>query len=391
MLANRIIMALKGLLIDHSVPVTVVASAYDTSGNGGRKLVRLSNGWLVAAVFDSATPRLNFYKSIDNGASWSRLCYANYTMTQGFAIASYGTNVYCIWVQSSNPSIYGVKFDATAVADSAQAYNITIDSSQTSLGTGCSITCDSSGNLYAAWCSKNATYPNSFNIRYSKSVDGGVTWPAASQIGTYNTVGADETNPSLVINSLGNPCIFTKYGQPSNSDYRIRRCLFTGVSWNNGTVYSGDSNRVQSEPSAVVSPDGTIHVVWYGVDSIDTTKTNIRYSKSTDGGANWSAAIKLTSGNTYSQSLPTITSDKNNNIYVIWQGSTATNPTFSNIRKIVYNGSWEGITELTSQNSAFIRWASLCSNYTDFTDPLCIYQDNQAGAVKFRGVWNEAA
>lgn len=49
--------------------VVVSGSGYSTAGNGGRKLVRLKNGTLVAAFVDGKSFYLK--KSIDMGNTWS--------------------------------------------------------------------------------------------------------------------------------------------------------------------------------------------------------------------------------------------------------------------------------------------------------------------------------
>lgn len=378
---------------DRSIPVTVIASAYDTSGNGGRKVVRLSNGWLVCVVAaPSGLIGPVWYKSIDNGVTWTRLCYADIgAVPYALALVSYGTNVYTMFCLSGGTANWNFKFDATTVTNTDRSgYAITLDSAQSSSGPGCSITCDSSVNLYAAWCSKNATYPNSFNIRHAKSTDGGATWKKADgsagidQITIYNISTTNMMYPSIVINSSGYPVIIASYSTSASNAIVAYR--WTGAAWSSSTVYTvATAAYGQNFPSAVVSPDNSIHVVWAGMDSTDTTKYNIRYSKSTDGGATWSAMDKRTSGNTYDQQYPSITADKSNNLYIEWQGRAS--GTYDQIRKMIYNGSWGAASDLTANTTANAASPSTCSNHTDFTDPLCVYQDNQAIAVKFRGIW----
>ncbi len=394
MLAHRIITALKSILVDHSTPVTVVASTYSTSGNGGRKLVSLSNGWLVVAEYSSNIIYLQVSK--DNGANFSALCNIqnSTSITSGFAIASSGTNVTVLFADGAT-TISSCTFDAAIVSNTNiySTTNKTVDSGQTAIGSGRSITCDSSSNLYATWCSKNSTYQNNFNIRHAKSADGGTTWTKANgtagvdQLTTENDASSYNQNPTIIINGS---IIFIAYENKSTTiNASIAGYRFNGSTWNAAGVYvSGSASYLQYSPCAAVSPDGTIHVAWNGTDSTDTAYTNIRYSKSTDNGVTWSAMQKLTVGNSYYQQVPSIAADKNNNIYVVWQGIVSTiSTTLGQIREIVYNGSWGAITNLTTNPSASSTNPSVCANYTDFTDPLCIYTDSGAGAVKFRGVF----
>jgi hypothetical protein len=188
-------------VVDHSTALNVVGNNYSTLGNGGRKLVRLSNGWFVCVAWDGTGHILNFYVSKDNGSTWSLLCYAAWNPSLTYnesAICCYGTKVICITNATLDTNVYTYKFDATTISGSlpSAAY---LDSSQTSFGPGVSIEADSTGVIHAVWSSKNATYPNSYNIRYAKSTDGGSTWSAPTQVTVNNTSGVYVQNPSVVI------------------------------------------------------------------------------------------------------------------------------------------------------------------------------------------------
>lgn len=363
-------------------PANIVNLSYDTSGNGGRKLIKLSNGWLVCVAKSSNV--VYWYKSVDNGLTWVQLTYATIGSTLGsYTLTSIGTNVYSIMNDAS--TLYGIKFDATSVPNTERGGTaITVDSSQTSFN-GCSIILDGS-NLHAVWASKNSTYPNSFNVRYSKSMDNGATWATPTQTTTSNTTGEDYKNPSIIVNALGYPVIFSDINQATTTNL-IKAFQYDGTSFYYRNVYI-NNGFTQTNPCAVVDKTGTIHVVWQGYDSTDTSKYNIRYSKSIDNGATWSSAIKLTQGNTYNQEKPTITTDSSGKVYVYWQGiDPAVSTSYYNIRKTVLDGStWSSIETITKNTTNSALNPTLCSNFTDFFSPLYIYQDQQAGAVKFSGL-----
>ncbi|MBO8164706.1 MAG: exo-alpha-sialidase [Brevibacillus sp.] len=320
---------------------TVVNAAYDTSVNGGRKLVRLSNGWLVANTSNPSNGDVYYFVSKDDGGSWEQLCYATLSETTGHAIVSVGTTVYGLFSNAAN--VYSVKFDATTVTNNALTLNlIEIQNAINS----CSLAIAPDGTLHAAWSSKNSSYPNSFNIRYSKSTDGGQTWATPTQVTASNNSGVDNRNPCVVIDFSGFPVIF--YDLYNGSTYFIKaRTTTDGTTFTARDVYYVGSY-AQSSPCAIVDGNGVIHVVWHGKDSTDTTVHNIRYSKSTDGGKTWSAAVKLTSGNTYPQFFPSIAVDNSNKLYVLWHGKSAASPTCYQVRKIEFESVWSSITDLTS-------------------------------------------
>jgi hypothetical protein len=384
--------------------VTVVNKAYDTSGNGGRKLVRLSNGWLVASAYDSTGKNIFLYVDKQDGQGFQQLCYINPNNTTDLlayhALVAKDNKVYVLYSVSTikiNLSI----IDALSVTNTNQ-YNssITIDNFQSGFN-GVSLAINSAGTeLHAAWASKNSTYPNSFNIRYCKGTingDGSVTWGAVEQVTAYNVSGYDFISPSIVVkNNDAHICAVQNHG----GIYRIvdiskvHNGTYTTSSNNfvNGygavEVYYGGSY-YQVSPSACVAPNGRIWVAWYGYDSTDTTRYNIRVSYSDDGGVTWSAMQKLTSGNTYHHLTPSITVDKNNNVYVVWSGTHASSTTYYQIRKIKWDGStWGSIVNVTSNTTADATNPSTLYDTTiNVLEPLFIYQNVQTSKVGFYGTW----
>lgn len=303
-------------------PTVIVASAYDTSGNSGKKIVgTLTNGWLVTDALNSTTVQL--YKSADLGATWAALC--NITGMQAGAAITFTGNVITV-ICNSTTVVYSVKFDASTVTNiDLNSTKVTIDT-QTSLSNNMSIATASGGNLTAAWCSKNATYPNSFNIRYSNSTDGGVTWATPTQITNRNVASQDFTNPCIAVKSDNNPVIFYQYLDTSSNT--ILANTFSTSTWTQHTVYNVNvAAYTQSNSCTTVkqygSNIGRIWVLWQGLDATDSAKYNIRASWSDDSGATWNTAFKLTTGNIVDRQKPTIAENTNGDIYVFYQDSTA--------------------------------------------------------------------
>lgn len=388
--ALRLFMAsLKSILYTRT-DVTVVNSAYDTSGNGGRKLVRLSNGWLVSASYSGTT--IYFHASSDNGATWSLLTSNTVSNTVlSVSIVAKGTMIYSHSLDGANVKV--VRFDAL----SPSLLIDYIDSGQSTLGT-CSITINSTGTeLHACWSSKNATYPNSFNIRYAKGtisqVDGSVTWGAVTQVTTNNSTGQDVTNPSIIY--YNNPIIV--HQTLASGTYTIQYRKYNGTSWSFGTIYNGGSY-TQSNPSVIFVPqsvnglaNGRIWVAWHGLDATDVDWYNIRTSYSDDGGATWSTVQKLTSGNVCGQVMPSITATKNNEVFVLWHGQNTSSSDKYNIKKKSYkNSSWGAISQITNNTTANATYNSTLFDLSiDFTTPLFIYANAQTSKVGFYGTWTE--
>lgn len=112
---------------------------------------------------------------------------------------------------------------------------------------------------------------------------------------------------------------FSFMAQPARADWIPAKRL----TWNSGSSVA---------PAIAIDSSNTIHVVWY-----DSTPGNneIFHLKSSDGGANWSPAKRLTwtSGNSQ---FPAIAVDSSDALHVVWQDNTPGN------QEIYYKESADG-------------------------------------------------
>jgi len=109
---------------------------------------------------------------------------------------------------------------------------------------------------------------------------------------------------------------------------------------------TGETSAGGQSKKLVRSSNGDFHTVY---TYITGANRQIFYSKSTDGGQTWTET-QLTN-DAYDQIRPTMAIDSNNNIYVAWHGKSANSTGFFQIRFIKFsNGSWSGVTDLTSGN-----------------------------------------
>jgi len=108
------------------------------------------------------------------------------------------------------------------------------------------------------------------------------------------------------------------------------------------TVATGDFDNSSARKLARTS-DGALHCVYINSDG---SYNQIYYSKSTDGGQNWTET-KLTD-ESYSQRHPTIASDSNNYLHVAWVGEFAEAGGDRQLRYRKFTTSWQTIENLTS-------------------------------------------
>lgn len=394
---NEITSATENITTNTVEDATVVSGTYSTEGNGSRKLVRLDNGWLVSAIKDGGF--VKFYVSKNNRFSWTLLTVPNGSTgnTSDVSMVNVKNTIYAIISATSSTPLRYMYFDATNVGSITNVYLI---ESQTTLG-NCSLTINPEATeLHACWSSKNASYPNSFNIRYAKgtiNVDRSVTWGSITQVTSENLTGRDNRSPSITVVD-DSPIII--YDRKVDNSYFVMSGKHTGSTWTTNNIY-GITGYVQYSPSSIYVPfeinrlaKGRIWVAWYGKDTTDTIYFNIKVSYSDDGGSTWSALERITTGNTNPQMVPSITANKNNEVFIVWSGDEAIS-TYHQIYKIKHDGTtWGTIKKVTN----FISGTDEVRNPStlfdamftlDFNQPLFIYQDNVNTKIGFYGTWQE--
>lgn len=338
---------------------TVVWDTHTTSGNGGRKLIKLNDNSMIALT--RTTTAFYLHKSTDGGKTWFML--NQYTIFD-LVDASLTTDGVSIYVGYT----HGLSTTANGRYVSYQAYNsngsmpylvTNVDSGQSAIG-NISLAMNKAGTeVHMAWASKNSTYPNSFNIRYAKGTingDGSVTWGAVEQVTREINSAYYMQNPSIVIwNGKVRIYVESKYSS-GNGIFQLNNVLdghvegsnngLTLGNWYAKQIYLG-YGYIQSSPSAVVDKNGVIHVAWDGADATHPSKQNIRYAKSTDGGVTWSTPVKLTSGNLYIKTAPSIAVDTNGKVAILYYGTDASS--LANVYGVVTtaSGGWSEDTKLT--------------------------------------------
>jgi hypothetical protein len=369
---------------------TVVASAYDTSGNGGRKLVRLENDWLVACEKDTTNDVVYFQVDKQDGEGFKPLCYSNIGSSNTLvdvALEKKGTRVFALisWnLSNTQHRISFISFDVVVQANVDIGLGSVIESS-TLQGGNCSIVINEAGTeLHATWSNRVSTYSNSNNIRYAKgtiNADGSVTWGAVEQRTTYNastTTGA--LNPTITMSGSGNPVIIFALEDNQNSARAIACRYYNGTTWNASAVYSLVSTSLtQSSPSAIFVPqsvnglpNGLLGNAWHGTDSTSGGVNYIRFSRSTDGGANWSTPQKLVPGTN-----PTLTTNKNGKLFITYEDNGVT----KRIESTDNGDTWSApITVGNGTNPSSLFDLSL-----NMSEPLTIRKG--ASSVLFSGTW----
>ena len=166
--------------------------------------------------------------------------------------------------------------------------------------------------------------------KYFFSEDGGATWNMGSLVSSYGVYG----DPCLIVDTYGD-YYYLHLSNPSNGNWIDRivcqKSTDGGQTWDNGTYMGLNGEKAQDKQWAIVDyTNNNIYVTWTQFDDYGSSSpsdfSNIHFSKSTDGGINWSSAQKINEisgdcvdeGNTVEGAVPAVGPD--GEIYVSWAG-----------------------------------------------------------------------
>jgi hypothetical protein len=301
-----------GLADDQVISLFPNPVNYITSNN--EIIAAAPNGVLYAvwALGASNVPNeVAFSKSTDNGRTWSgtaadRIINAQDgegilipTLQQSICMAVSGiSNIYVVWAESlTNVSGGEIMFIKTTDAgatwiNSSADYPISLPGGTTARQPV--IAMDNDQNLHVVWQQSMGAHAE---IHYGFSSDGGDTWTSqlADRVISFDN-GNASFNPDMTIDDDNNVYVVWKESTGPNQFGVIN---FGKKLWSESQFSSETADLAVSLPdtntgtcSIVATPNGSIHVVWEARHRIGTSyKGVIYYSRSIDGGSNWSGTI----------------------------------------------------------------------------------------------------
>jgi len=238
------------------------------------------------------------------------------------------------------------------------------------------IAADSSGHLHVVW--HDSALGNA-EIYYRRSTDGGASWTAGLAI---SGTSGESYLGNIVVDSSDN--LVVAWRDDTAHGIYCTKSTNGGVSWlpsQRITWLSGWSNF----PCLATGPSGSLHVVWRN----DTSgNQEIYHTKSTDGGASWTVAKRITwtSG---SSDRPSLAVDPSGNLQLVWQDDTPGNveiyyrksadggATWPTVRRLTWTPSWTDRPSIAADS-----WGNLHVVWEDQTDGWEIYykKSNDGGA-----------
>jgi hypothetical protein len=210
---------------------------------------------------------------------------------------------------------------------------------------------DANGRLMVVY--NQEVTPGVENPFYSQSLDGGASWTTPSSI---HSSGETSHEVTLAFDNNNVPHAVWR------TEKKILHAKKSGWPTAATTIVAA-TNKVLS-PAVAVDGNNRLHVVWSQQDN------KIYYSRSQDGGANWSAPVAL-SGATDKSVLPSIAADQGGNVHVVWQERISSPTGFRfeiHYKKGVVSGSstsWDATPKILSSGVTEARFPTILAQGND--------------------------
>jgi hypothetical protein len=198
------------------------------------------------------------------------------------------------------------------------------------------IATDSNNNIHVVWQDRT---PGNYEIYYKKSTNGGTTWVGTNRL---TWIPGNSEEPAIAADSSNNIHVAWYDDTFGKSEIFYKKSTNGGFTWA-GTIrltWNADRSHL---PSITADSNDKIHIVW-----CDYSPGNweIFYKKSTDGGTTWAGTIRLT-WNSSSSYYPAITTDSNNHLHVVWHNELPNNQEIYYKKSTNGGASWTGAKRLT--------------------------------------------
>ncbi len=308
-----------------------------TSGNNAWCIA--SSGSIAHAVwFDLRVGNYEIYykRSTDGGVSWgtdTRL--TNNSAVSGYPSVAVSGSVVHVVLHDNRDGNYEIYYKRSTDAG-------------LTWGTDTRLTNNSAGSLrpsvslsgqvvHVVWRDNR---DGNEEIYYKRSTDGGVSWEMDTRLTNNSAVSG---NPSV---SVSGQIVNVLWHDLRDGNYEIyyKRSTDGGVSWGTDTRLTNNS-AASYDPTSSISGQ-VVHLVW---SDLRDGNPEVYYKRSTDGGSNWSADIRLTN-NTAPSWYPSISVD-GSFVHIVWYDERDGNAEMYYKRSTDVGVTWGADTRLTN-NSA---------------------------------------
>ena len=233
-------------------------------------------------------------------------------------------------------SVLGIfLFAQAARADWAPAKQLTWNSGASKAP---AVAVDSWGNIHLVWEDDTAS-PDSPEIYYKKSVDGGKSWTTNKRL-TWTA--GKSSQPAISVDLFGALHVVWQDDTPGNDDIYYLSSPDGGTTWTKARRISWTTS-ISQAPALAADLWGNLHLVWY-----DYAPGNyeVYYKSSANGGAAWSKNQRLTWTAGWS-GQPAIAVDSALNPYIVWSDASPGNSEIYYKNSPDGGASWPNVKRLT--------------------------------------------
>jgi BNR repeat-containing family member len=312
-----------------------------TSGSSGGPAIAIDSSKHIHIVWQDDTPgkdEIYYKRSEDGGTTWSAA--KRLTWTSGWSLhpaiaADSGNALHVVWEDDTSGS-YDIYYKKSA--DGGTSWSTAKRLFWTSGGSYYpALDIDSGGVIHVVW--DDNTVGNE-EIYYKRSSDGGATWSAVKRL-TW-TAGTSQ-NIAIDIDSGGAIHVVWEDCTPGHFEIYYKRSSDGGATWSTAKRLTWTSGWSWGPAIAIDSSDA-ICAVW-DWDNNTLGYAEIYYRRSPDAGTTWTPAKRLTwTGKSW---YPTIAIDLSSNIHVVWEDDTLAYGEIYYVRSPDGGMSWNATQRLT--------------------------------------------
>jgi len=256
-----------------------------------------------------------FAKSTDGGATWSANVRLNDDPGSAWqwspAIAADANAVYAAWEdeRNGNRDIY---FARSTDGGATWSANVQVNDDTGTASYWSSPIIAAADAVYVAWTDERN---GNGDIYFAQSTDGGATWSADVRVDD-DTGTAWQQDPAIAAAANAVYAAWTDR-RDGNRDIYFARSTDGGATWSANTRLNDDPGTVWLLDPAIAADADAVYVVWEGWHNNDS---DIYFARSTDGGATWSANVRLNDGpGSAWQYDPSLAVDGSGALYAAWE------------------------------------------------------------------------
>lgn len=285
--------------------------ATDGSGN-------LHVAWRDYREDGTGQPDADIYyaRSTDGGFTWSADVKVSddgdsKVNQSELAIATSGSVVYLAW-RDSRGGDENIYFASSTDGVTWSANRRVNDDAGSADQAHPSLAIDNLGHLHLAWQDRRNGH---YDIYYAASTGGGATWSTNERV-NQDAGSANQTSPVLAVKADGSQVyIAWQDGRNGNDDVYFARGA--GGSWTEVRVNNDAGSAAQGAPTLGRSASGTLHLAWRDVRN---GGNDIYFSRSTNGGATWSANAKVNDDvGLHDQEAPAVVEGSSGEALLAWE------------------------------------------------------------------------